>query len=132
MKTLIVDDEPVIRALLQKIVRELGEYEAVDNGRAAINAFKKAWQDWSPFNLITLDISMPGMGGTDVLSEIRGMEKEKEVSKENRAKILMLTSTSNKDTIVSCIKAGCDDYIVKPFDGKTIIEKIEKVFDKGH
>ena len=133
MKILIVDDEPVTRMLLQKTVHRLGEYEAADNGNAAINAFTRAWQNWVPFDLITLDISMPGMDGTEVLSKIRGMEKEKKVPKENRVKILMLSVISDKDTIVNCIKAGCDDYIVKPFDRKTIIEKIEKMgLTNGH
>ena len=127
MKILIVDDEPVTRMLLQKTVQRLGKYEAVNDGRAAINAFKRAWQNWAPFDLITLDIAMTGMNGIEVLSKIREMENEKNVTKENRVKILMLTIVSDKDTIVNCIEAGCDDYIVKPFDRKTLIEKIEKM-----
>jgi len=127
MKTLVVDDELVSRKKMQKIMVSLGECQAVDSGKTAISAFKKAWECWSPFYLITLDVNMPEMDGTEVLYEIRKIEKEKKVPKEKQVKILMVTSSSDKDTIITCIQAECDDYVVKPFDKKTVIEKIEKI-----
>jgi two-component system chemotaxis response regulator CheY len=127
VKTLVVDDELVSRKKLQKIMEGLGECEAVESGTAAIAAFKKAWESWAPFDLITLDIAMPEMVGTEVLYTIREIEKEKNIPKEKQVKILMVTVLSDKDTVITSIQAECDDYIVKPFDRETIIEKIEKI-----
>ncbi|MBW1691998.1 MAG: response regulator [Deltaproteobacteria bacterium] len=126
MKTLVVDDELVSRKKMQRIMDGFGEYEAVESGSAAIAAFKNALETGTPFDLITLDIAMPGMDGTAVLYEIREIEKEKKIPKEKQVKILMVTSHSDRDTIITCIQAGCDDYIVKPFDREIVAKKLEK------
>ena len=127
VKILVVDDELVSRKKMEKIMESLGECETVDSGKAAISVFKKAWENWTPFDLITLDVSMPDMDGTEVLYEIREIEKENKVPKEKQVKVLMVTSHSDKDTIITCIQAECDAYVVKPFDKEAIIDKIEKI-----
>jgi two-component system chemotaxis response regulator CheY len=127
MKALVVDDELVSRKKLQKIMESLGECEAVESGSAAIAAFQKALENGMPFDLITLDVLMPKMDGTEVLYTIREIEKEKKIPKEKQVKILMVTSHSDKDTFITSIQAGCDDYIVKPFDREVIINKLQKI-----
>jgi two-component system chemotaxis response regulator CheY len=127
MKILIVEDEIVSRTMLQRIMARFGECKAVDRAEAAIAVFKKALESRAPFDLITLDISMPGMDGTEALYKIREIEKEKSIPKEKQVKILMVTVHSDKDMIIACIQAECDGYIVKPFSEKTIIERIEKI-----
>ncbi|MBW1706754.1 MAG: HDOD domain-containing protein [Deltaproteobacteria bacterium] len=127
MKILVVDDELVSRKKMQRIMDTLGECEAADSGKTAITAFKKAVESRRLFDLITLDVNMPEMDGTEVLYEIREIEKENKVPKEKQVKILMVTSSSDKDTIITCIQAECDDYVVKPFDKKMLAEKIEKI-----
>lgn len=126
IKTLVVDDELVSRNKMRKILESFGECEAVGSGKTAIAAFREAWENWSPFDLIALDISMPGMDGIDVLLEIKSMEKEKNMSEAKRVKIMMVTSHSDKENLNTCFSAGCDDYVVKPFDREMIIAKLEK------
>ena len=127
MKILVVDDELVSRKKMQKIMDSLGECEPVESGSSAISAFKTAWENGRPFDLITLDVSMPEMDGTEVLYEIREIEKEKKVPRDKQVKIMMVTSHSDKETVTTSIQAGCDDYIIKPFERKTVIEKLEKI-----
>jgi two-component system chemotaxis response regulator CheY len=62
------------------------------------------------------------MDGVDVLKRIRGMEQDKNVPESKRVKVVMVTARSDKDTIMTSIQAGCNDYVVKPFD-KTIVAK---------
>jgi len=137
MKILVVDDELVSRKKLQKIMNIIGECQAFDNGIDAIAAFEKAWENgapekaWengAPFDLIVLDIAMPEMDGTEVLSKIREIEKENKVQSEKKAKIMMVTAHSDVDRVITCIKAGCDDYISKPFDRQIIVEKLGNMF----
>ena len=127
MKILVVDDELVSRAKMNKILEGMGQCTAVDNGKAALVTFKNAIASGKPFNLITLDISMPDMDGTEVLFEIRQFESEMEVPKFKQTKILMVTSHSDKESIMTCVQAGCNDYIVKPFNKETIISKIKSL-----
>ncbi len=127
MKILIVDDEMVSRTKLKLIMENFGECEAVDNGKDAVAMFDKAHQQDQPFGLIMLDIDMPEMDGVEVLSEIIEAEIKLHRSKKHKAKILMVTSFTDKNRVVSCIQSGCDDYIAKPFDLDTIGKKLSKL-----
>lgn len=127
MKTLIVDDELVSRMKLKIIFEKFGPCQVVENGREAITAFKDAWKQAEPFDLLCLDVSMPEMDGTEVLFEIREAETALKVTREKPVKVFMITSRRDKDTIITSIQAGCDDYIVKPFDPQLIWKKVEKL-----
>lgn len=126
MKILVVDDELVSRKKMNLIMNGLGECVAVDCGNDAIATFEQAWENQSPFDLIALDIFMPEMDGKEVLSKIRQIESGRDVSWDKRVKIFMVTAQSDKDTIIDCVQAGCDDFISKPFDKSTIIKKLVK------
>jgi CheY-like chemotaxis protein len=128
MKVLVVDDEVVSREKMASIVRQYGPCQAVDNGILAINCFWEAWNNWMPYDLITLDISMPGQDGLETLKKIRNLEKDKKVPHDRRVKIIMVTGEADKETVVSCIKRGCNDYVVKPFNRETVEQKIQKLF----
>ena len=127
MKILVVDDEMVSRSKLKLIMDNFGECEAADNGTQALAMFQKAQQQGKPFGLIMLDIDMPQMDGVAVLAEIIEAEIKLDVSKAHKAKILMVTSYTDKDRVISCIESGCDDYIAKPFDIHTIGKKLSKL-----
>jgi two-component system, chemotaxis family, chemotaxis protein CheY len=127
MKILVVDDELVSREKIRRIMEHFGQCKSVESGEAAIAAFHEAWNSWSPYDLITLDISMPTMSGLETLQTLREIEKEKNVPEEKRVKIIMATSEADRDTVVTCLSEGCNDYIVKPFNQKTIGVKLPKI-----
>lgn len=127
MRSLVVDDELVSRKKMQRIMDSFGECRAVDNGMAAINAVISSWKDNEPFEVITLDISMPDMTGIEVLGKIRLLEKKRSDPKQARLRIIMVTSHSDKENVVNALKAGCDDYVAKPFDKKIMAGKLKKL-----
>jgi two-component system chemotaxis response regulator CheY len=124
MRILIVDDDTPNRKLLTDIVSKLGECEAVAGGQEALSAFKKAWEDWRPFNLIFLDILMPEMDGKEVLHKIRKIEKDKKISEQHQARIIMVTGVSEEEMVMACLKNGCDDFLVKPIESNVLFDKI--------
>ncbi len=132
MKILVVDDEMVSREKMKMIMGHFGQCEAVENGAEAMEAFAKAWESWTPYDLISLDVQMPQMDGMEVLGKIRGLELQKGVSENHRAKIVMVTARADKGTIVSCIQGGCNEYVVKPFDKATVAKKLAKLGFQVH
>lgn len=126
MKILIVDDELVSRTKLELILETLGECISVKSGEAALAAVKEALIAQAPFDLITLDIGLPGMNGTEVLYEIRLQEKESGLRPCPRAKIFMVTAQLDRDFLITCVQAGCDDYIIKPFDQTLVFQRLKK------
>jgi two-component system, chemotaxis family, chemotaxis protein CheY len=124
MRVLVVDDELVSRKKMELIMRTFGECVAVDNGEAALKAFGDAIAKGEPFDLITLDVSMPDMDGTEVLYEIRKIEKKRKIPRGSWLKVIMVTAQSDKETVTLCIQVGCDSYITKPFDRAIIAKKL--------
>jgi len=125
MNILVVDDDYAVRKKLSAIMESLGQCESVETGAAAVKAFSKAWENWSPFDLVTLDVSMPDMDGTEVLHTIREMETERNIPEEKRVKIFMVSGYSDKDTVITSIQAGCDAYIRKPLKRDVILQKMK-------
>ncbi len=127
MRILIVDDESVGRKTMRYILSEFGECVLTENAENTVSEFKKAWQDWRPFSLITLDIELPDMNGVDLLLHIRELEEEKNIPEEERVKVIMVTSHSHKDSVLGCFKAGCNEFIVKPVDKESMAAKLSKI-----
>lgn len=125
MRALVVDDEVVSRSKLQKIMERFGHCDAADGGSAALEAFRSALEKKEPYDLVTLDVAMPEMDGTRVLNEMRKVEQDLRVDKSQRVKVVMVTAHADKDTVITCIQAGCDEYIKKPFDRETISQKLQ-------
>ncbi len=126
MKVLIVDQQAVSRMKLQKMLKEAGQCELVNCGQDALDACAKTIGEAASFALITLDIAIPDMDGIELLKRIRQMEDEKKVPGDKRAKILVVTSDSSARQVMTCVRAGCDDYLVKPVSKKRLSEKIEQ------
>jgi two-component system chemotaxis response regulator CheY len=127
MKILVVDDEMVSREKMKMIMSHFGQCEAVENGADALGKFVEAWNSWSPYDLISLDVQMPEMDGVEVLNRIRALEREKNVPESKRVRVVMVTARSDKDTIMTSIQAGCNDYVVKPFDKAIVAKKLSKL-----
>ena len=126
MKILVVDDEVVSRKKMAKIVSEFGQVDSVKNGKAAISTIKTALEDWKLYQLITLDVSMPDISGTEVLTSIRQLEKERGLDDDEKSKILMVTSHSDVETVKACV-GKCDGYVIKPFNKEVLVEKMKKI-----
>ncbi|HVN70669.1 MAG TPA: HDOD domain-containing protein [Desulfomonilia bacterium] len=124
MRILVVDDELVSREKMKHIMSALGDCDEVASGQDALRAFTDASTDGNRYDLIMLDISMPEMDGTEVLNRIRTAEKDKVTPREAQVKIFMVTAASDKDVILTCIKSGCNDYIMKPFSRETVVKKL--------
>ncbi len=122
MRVLIADDEKVCRIKLKLIMENFGECESVDNGKDAVAMFHNAHQQGTPFSLIMLDLDMPDLDGLQVLSEIITAQTKLGVPKSQKAKVLMVSSSTDKDLVLRCIQSGCDDFIAKPF-GINIVSK---------
>jgi len=122
MRTLIVDSDPADCKLLQPILADFGECRTAHSGNEAITVVRKALSDGEPFELITIDIALSDMDGTEALFEIRDMEEEWE---REGAVIIMAATLADRAAIATAYSAGCDDYVLKPFDGKGIIKRLK-------
>nr|WP_320190520.1 HDOD domain-containing protein [uncultured Desulfobacter sp.] len=127
MKILIVDDENISRNILLAKMTDMGTCIAVDNAKEALAEIDKAKKENQPFDLITLDVSMPGMGGQELLEHIRKKEDQNKIPKKDRAKIIMITARMNLGTINACIKRGCSGYLTKPVSKVQLVQSLSQI-----
>lgn len=122
-KILIVDDNP---KYLKDALPMYG-YDVVvaTDGVQALRTLAKTDMTKNPFDLILLDIMMPNMNGWDTLKSIRKNEKTKHIP------VIMLTAINEEQKMVSGLKIGADDYIVKPFVLPNLLARIEAILRRS-
>jgi len=123
-RVLVVDDEEANRRLLIEILKDRAECKTATNGQEALEVYDRAVKENSRFDIILLDIAMPGMDGMEVLKKIRGAEADAGIKLGEGIPIIMVTAY--KTPFLEAFDAGCDDYIIKPINPKTLIAKIEE------
>jgi len=113
-KILICDDEPGLRALIKRYALSYG-HEATEarNGAEAVEACMK-----ESFDIIIMDIMMPGLDGISAVREIR---------KTSDTPVLMLSARGEEYDKVTGFELGVDDYVVKPFSSKELMLRISAI-----
>jgi len=128
MKILIVEDDFGSRKLLQNILTPYADCDMAVNGEEAFEAFKLAWEDNVPYDLICLDIMMPKVDGLEALKKIREYEKEIGINISAEVKIIMTTVLGDpKNVIQALYKGGATSYMVKPIKKNKLIDEIKKL-----
>ena len=127
MKILIVDDDFTNRLVLQKYLEPYGVSHTSTNGREAVEAVRIALDEGEPYNLILMDIMMPGMDGQEAIRLIRAEEEKRKVLSPNRAKIVMTTALSGGRDIVEAFKGLCDAYVIKPIKQDKLYAELRKL-----
>lgn len=118
IKVLIADDEKNLRkVLMSELSNEGFDAGETDSGIRAAELLEK-----EEYDILLLDLNMPGLGGMDVLKKIKGLEIPTEV--------IILTGHATISTAVEAMKLGAYDYLTKPFKVEELKAVIEKAFEK--
>src|SRR5437773_2482029 len=118
-RVLIADDEDGLRWVLEKGLRQAGyEVTAVRDGDEALRAFSEA-----PFDLVFLDIRMPGTDGLTVLAKLRALPSD--------AHVIVMTAHGTMETAIQAMQRGAYDYRAKPFDLDEVLLLAERALAAG-
>jgi two-component system, chemotaxis family, chemotaxis protein CheY len=121
LKTLIVEDDFTSRKVLQLMLLPFGECDIAVNGMEALAAFRGVTAEGKSYDLICLDIMMPGMDGHTVLREIRRLEGENGIFGRDCVKVVMTTALSDSKNILQSFNEQCESYFVKPFNKSELL-----------
>uniref|UniRef100_A0A7C3V3P4 Response regulator n=1 Tax=Desulfobacca acetoxidans TaxID=60893 RepID=A0A7C3V3P4_9BACT len=121
MKVLVVDDFATMRKIVRNILKQIGfeDISEAEDGNAALRLIKN-----EQVGLVVTDWNMPNMSGIDLLREIRQNPQTADIP------VLMVTAEGLKDNVLEAVKAGVNNYVVKPFTAEVLQEKIETIFKK--
>lgn len=120
MRVLIVDDSAVMRKVLIGALSrcEITQADQAANGQEAVEA--AAARD---YDLVLMDWNMPVMLGIDAVREIRKLGRT--------MPIIMVTTEAERGRVMEALHAGASNYIIKPFEARTIVERIQETLAKA-
>ena len=114
MRALIVDGSRFVRGFLRALLEEKGiECQEAGDGQSGIDQLNGPLS----FDLALVDWNMPVMDGLEMLKELRAEGFDD-------IKVIMVTTEAENDFIVRALDAGADEYLMKPFDGEALTEKL--------
>ena len=125
IRVLIVEDDFLARSLLSTLLSEYGVCHVAVNGREALDAIDRAFDENDPYDLICLDIMMPVMDGQEALQELRKMEARRGLKDLDTTKVIMVTAIDDSKNIMKAFRQGqCEAYLTKPLDRTKLIGHI--------
>ncbi|MCK4629221.1 MAG: response regulator [Sedimentisphaerales bacterium] len=121
MKFLLVDDSRTMRNIWKKVISSLENSETVEagDGVEGLNAIKEN----GPVDIMLVDWNMPNMDGLTMVKKVRETDKT--------TPIIMVTTEAEKPRIIEAIKAGVNNYVVKPFTPDALLGKIDETLKRA-
>ena len=122
MKILVVDDSSTMRRIIGNVIMQLGfnkeDYDEAEDG-------VKAWKmlNEGQYDVILTDWNMPNMNGLELVKKIRAE------GSHIKTPIIMITTEGGRGEVISALRAGVNNYIVKPFPAETLKEKLDTVLN---
>lgn len=127
MNILVVEDDFISRRLLCRYLEKSGSCDVAINGHEAVAAVHEALDSGNHYDLICLDIMMPGMGGQDALSAIRQLEVDHNIQIGQGARVIMTTALEDHTSIRQAFKSSADGYLVKPIEKQKLFRILNEL-----
>ncbi|QEM67996.1 response regulator [Geobacter sp. FeAm09] len=125
MKCLIVEDDFISRRILKELLSKHFDCDIAINGEEAVTSFQLAHEGKHPYDLICMDIMMPGVNGQEALRRIREVERSLRVPAHLEAKVIMTTALDDPKTVVQAFyQGGATAYLVKPIGKQKLMNEL--------
>jgi len=122
-KILLADDNPVNLDLTTRLLQKRGhEITTAENGKEAVDRFLEG-----SFDVILMDLEMPGVSGIEAARQIRAKEKALSVDTPVYTPIIAMTAHDEETEKTACLVVGMDGFITKPIDIKTLSQTIQNI-----
>jgi two-component system chemotaxis response regulator CheY len=116
LRALLVEDDFSSRLVLHTFLSRYGECHVATNGAEAVAAWIDAKNGGKSYDLICMDIMMPGMDGREAVRQIRASEQAQGIRSTSGVKIIMTTTVDDIREVAHCFHELCDAYLVKPIE----------------
>jgi two-component system chemotaxis response regulator CheY len=128
MRTLIIEDTLINQEFLRMIMEERGECVVVESGEEGLEAVSRALKESTPFDIIFMDVILPGMDGFKALEQIRIMEIEQGITPGNEARAIITTALDDSSNAQRASPYGqATSYIAKPIRQERIEDELRNL-----
>lgn len=125
MKMLIVEDDLMSREMMSAILEPYGTCDMAADGEEGLKAFRTALKQGQTYDLICLDLVMPGMTGHEFLKTIRNLEEARHMLPPECAKVIVVSAMKDSNNIMGAFINQCESYIVKPVGKNDILKQLQ-------
>jgi len=123
-RVLVVDDDTTVADVVVKYLQLASlQVRRAPDGTSGLAAFNQAETDNQPFDLVVLDLMLPGIGGLDVCRQMR--------AKREDIAVVMLTARGDEEDRILGLQVGADDYVTKPFSPRELVLRIQSVLRRS-
>jgi CheY-like chemotaxis protein len=130
LNVLVAEDNEINALLTRTLLTRLGHRAALaESGAYAIERWQAAREDGAPFDLILMDMHMPGVDGLEAARRIRAAEAS--AADSIRTPIVALTANAFAEDREACLTAGMDSFLVKPVDRERLVAALAEVAGKA-
>lgn len=127
LRALIVDDDPINTVFLAEILSPYAACDIAQDGRAGLSSFRQALTEAAPYDIIFMDVMMPGMDGHQALEGIRHLERTRGVPASQAAKVIMVSALTDTRAVYRAFFQGhALSFLTKPFSGETVLAELRK------
>jgi len=127
VRFLIVDDDESIHLLLQTMLEPYAACDYVLTGEAGLETFCKAQDEGNPYDVVMMDILMPGMDGHQAAQAMRALEKDRKVGRQDQFELVMISSLVDDINVSKAfLHAEASCYIVKPLDKIKVLDELRQ------
>jgi two-component system chemotaxis response regulator CheY len=128
LNVLIVDDDEITQFHASQLLMSIGHCRMAYTGMDAIARVEESIAAGEPYDLILMDVVMPGLDGLTTVREIVKLFNDNRIPLEKRPKIVMLSSVDERDTQIDALYAcGADHYLLKPLDGNELVKALAEL-----
>jgi two-component system chemotaxis response regulator CheY len=127
LRMLVVEDDFASLFLLQSFLSHYGLCRIAATGSKAVEMVGSALKQGEKFDLICLDVMMPGMDGIEALRQIRALERSYGILSNFGAKIIMTTAVNDASQVLQCFQEFCDSYILKPIELDNLLVQMKSL-----
>jgi CheY-like chemotaxis protein len=124
MKSLVVDDEFVALTKMVMLLGRYGQCDAATHGKQAINMFCEAYAKGVPYELVTLDLDLPGMTGLELLQVLNEKEQLRQMQP---ARKLVITANPSRTNVYQAMESRCGGFLVKPVSAEALAKALTQL-----
>lgn len=126
-KILVAEDDEISQRLMVRLLEPFGRVECASDGKEAIEALARAYEEQSPYALVCLDVMMPHFTGLEVLKALRQMEHQRGIDEADAACAVMVTALEDKDSFLMSVAEGSQWYITKPVERASLYDVLDEL-----
>lgn len=123
MRCLVIDDEPIARLQLRLLLEARGPVDEAPDAIAGLQRIRDAIAENDPFDLVCIDLSMPGPSGIDAIKMVKEVDQKLRPGKHTN--VVVVTASDDQKDIRAALHQHVDGYLLKPVTPGQIVETID-------